>query len=279
MTPLTVGAVISDFGNLPAAPEVVMKLVEYLKQDEVDAAVLARMIARDQVLAAKSLRLANSSIHGLRRRVATISEAITVLGQQSIETMVTAMAVTGRFQSLQVAGYDQHKFWLHNVGAALCARALAKRTGVNPESAFTAGLIHDIGKLVLAVRFPQHFSAVIDYQRQQDCRMLEAERQVLGFDHARIGGALADEWKFAPEIGRAVTGHHVPEEHPASALTSVIHLADVMAHVLDFSRDENDLAPRISELAWDRFSLDWQEFKDLMAEVDAQRDDADLLFS
>ena len=279
MTGLTLEAVIADFGHLPAAPEVVMQLLEYLKQEEVDADIVARMIARDQVLAAKSLRLANSSFYGLPRRVSTIHEAVVVLGQRTVGTMVTAMAITSRFQSLQVAGYDQRLFWLHNVGTAMCARVLAQRARINPESAFTVGLVHDIGKLVLATRFPEHFSSVIDYQRRQDCRMIEAERHVLGFDHTQIGAALAKEWKFAPEIGKAVAGHHAPEDHPASPLAALIHVANVMAHVLKFSEDGNDLAPRFSVDAWNRLGLDWVEFKGLMADIDAQRQDADLLLN
>ena len=279
MTPLLLQTVIADFGALPAANETVTQLVDYLAQDEIEVSAVARMIARDPVLAAKSLRLANSSVYGLQRPVSTILDAVTVLGQQSISTMVTAMAVTGRFRSQQATGYDLRLFWLHNVATALSARALARYTRLNPESAFAAGLIHDIGTLVLATRFPEHFAAVLDYQREQDCRTIDAERKVLGFDHAAIGGALAQEWKFAPEVARAVAGHHEPEQHPASTLTSLIHLANVMAHVLNFAEDENDLVPRISEFACERLSLDWSDFKCAMAEVDGQRQDAELFFS
>lgn len=279
MTALSLETVIADFGHLPASPDVVMKLLDYLKQDEVEADVVATMIAKDQVLAAKSLRLANSSFYGLQRRVATIHDAIVVLGQRTVSTMVTAMAITGRFQSLQVAGYDQRTFWLHNVGTALCARALAQRVKINPENAFTAGLLHDIGKLVLATRFPEDFASVLAYQTEKDCTMVEAERNLLGFDHAQIGAALAQQWKFATEIGEAVGGHHTPEDHLASPLTGLIHVANVMAHVLNFSGEENDLAPRISEVAWNRLGLSWGDFKHLMAEVSSQRQDADLLFN
>lgn len=278
MSTLSLETVIADFGHLPASPDVVMKLLDYLKQDEVEADIVATMISKDQVLAAKSLRLANSSFYGLQRRVATIHDAIVVLGQRTVSTMVTAMAITGRFQSLQVAGYDQRIFWMHNVGTALCARALAQRVKVNPENAFTAGLLHDIGKLVLATRFPEDFASVIAYQTKQDCTMVEAEQNLLGFDHTQVGAALARQWKFANEIGEAVGGHHTPEDHLASPLTSVIHLANIMAHVLNFSGDENDLTPRISEVAWSRLGLKWEDFKQLMAEVSAQRQDADLLF-
>ena len=279
MTPLNLQSVIADLGNLPAAPAVVTQLVEYLEREEVDAKVVARMIAQDPVLAAKCLNLANSSVYGLQRRVSTIQDALAVVGQQAIGTMVSAMAVTGRFQRLDIPGYEPRIFWLHSVCTALCARALAQRTRVNPEGAFTAGLLHDIGKLVLAARFPDHFGAVLEYQRNEDCRMIDAEKRVLGFTHSQIGEAVAAEWKFAPEVARAVAWHHEPESHPASTLTSLIHIADVLGHTLSFMDDADDLAPRISEFALDRLCLDWSELKLVMAEVDGQRQDAELFFN
>ncbi len=279
MSTLTLEAVIADFSHLPASPEVVMKLLEYLKQDEVDVDTVVGMITQDQVLSAKSLRIANSALYGLQRRISTIQEAIVVLGQRTVSTMVTAMAITSRFQSLQVARYDQRLFWRHNVGTAMCAGALAKRLGFNQESAFTAGLLHDIGKLVLASRFPEHFAGVLDYQKQHDCHMNEAERQVLGFDHTQIGAALAKQWKFSPDISEGVAGHHAPEARSAASMADVIHLADLMAHVLDFTSSENDLAPDLSEIAWQRLGLNWEDFKRLMAEVEAQSQDAELFFS
>ena len=109
--------------------------------------------------------------------------------------------------------------------------------------------------------------------------MVEAEHDVLGFDHAQIGVALAQRWKFAAEIGDAIAGHHAPEDQPASSLANLVHLADVMAHVLNFPGGKNDLAPRLSAVAWNRLGLDWHDFKRLMAEVDAQRQDANMLIN
>lgn len=279
MSTLTLENVIADFGQLPAAPEVVMNLLDYLKRDEVDHDVVAQMISRDPVLAAKSLRIANSSFYGMQRKVSTIHDCIVVLGLRTVTTMVTAMAVTGRFKNLTVENYDQRDFWLHSVVTALCARVLAGKTGFNPESAFTAGLIHDIGQLVLAIRFPTDFSEVIAYRIEHDCLLVDAEQEVLGFDHTQIGEALAQRWNFSAEIGDAVAGHHSPEDRTAKSLAGLVHLADIMAHVLTASEKGNALVPRLSAVAWNRLGLDWQMFKQLMAEVDAQRNDAEILFN
>lgn len=279
MTPITLSAVIEDLGSLPSAPAVVTQLTEYFARDEVDSKVVAHLISQDPVMAAKCLALANSSVYGIQRRVSSIHDALSVVGLQAITTMVSSMAVAARFQQLKIPGYELRNFWLHSICTALSARALAKATRINPETAFTAGLLHDIGKLALAARFPEHFSAVLEYQKREDCRMFEAEKKILGFTHCQIGEAVAEKWRFSPEAARAVAGHHEPEDHPASTITSLIHIANVMGHVIGYMDDPDDLVPRISEFAYDRMGLDWSEIRAVMLEVDAQRQDAELFLN
>lgn len=277
MIPLTLTAVIADLDNLPAAPAVMTQLLEYIGRDDADGRTIARMIAQDPVLSAKCLNLANSSVYGLRQRVTTTQDALSVVGQGAIATMVQAMAIASRVRGLQTQDVDLGSFWMHSIFTALCARALAKHTRLAPDAAFLAGLLHDIGKLVLVSRFTGHFALVLARQRSDDSRMVDAERAVLGFTHAEIGAAVADAWKFAPEVARAVAGHHEPEAHPASTLTSLVHVANALAHVLDVVQDENALVPRLSEFSLGRLCLDWPDIKAVLVEVEAQQSEAALL--
>lgn len=284
MSTLTLDMVMADFGRLPASPDVTMELLEYLQRDEIDASHLSHLICRDQTLAAKALRIANSSFYGLQCQVVTIHDAMVVLGLRAVHTMIMTAAIASRLKAIQPVGSDQHGFWLHSVGTALCAQALARKansgkTGTiwNSEKAFTAGLLHDIGSLVLATRFPEQYAEVLAYRDANDCLIIEAEHDVLGFDHAQVGGALALNWKFAGELVEAVAWHHAPDEQPATSLSGLTHLADIMAHVLGFPDGENEQVPRLSVVAWNRFGLTWQDFKELMAEVDARRHEAGIL--
>lgn len=275
MSRITLQTVVADLDRLPALPEVVQDLMDYLQHAEVDVGQVAHRISRDPALAAKLLRVANSSFYGLQSQVAAIPDALVVLGLRAVRTLVTGAAVAAHFQTLAVAGYDQHAFWLHSAGTALCARALARELGANTENAFTAGLLHDIGRLILAARFPEAYRSVAAYRAQRDCHPIEAEHEVLGFDHAQIGAALAARWKFPSEITAAIASHHTPMDQPADSLAGLVHLADVMAHVLEFPGGEEDLVPRLSSVAWNRLGIGWGEFKRLLGEVDAQRDDAE----
>lgn len=279
MSEITLQMVVADLDRLPALPEAVRDLMDYLQHPEVDVGQVAYKIAQDPALAAKLLRVANSSFYGLQRQVATIPDALTVLGLRAASTLITGAAVVTHSQTLVVAGFDQRAFWLHSAGTALCARVLARELGTNMENSFTAGLLHDIGRLILAARFPEKSHSVTAYRAEHDCHPIEAEQEVLGFDHTQIGAALAVRWKFPTEIAVAIASHHKPMDMPAGSLVDQVHLADVMAHVLEFPGDNDDLVPRLSSVAWNRLGIGWGKFKRLLGEVDVQRNDAEWVLS
>lgn len=183
-------------------------------------------------------------------------------------------ALVAHFRTL-AADCDRHAFWSHSAGTALCARVLARAQGGSPENAYTAGLPHDIGRLILAARHPEAHQRVEAYRAAQDCYPLEAEREVLGFDHAQIGAALAARWRFPGEIAAAIAGHHAPADRFEAGLADLIHVADAMAHTLDFPGGDDDLVPALSPVAWQRLGLGWDQFERLLAEVDAQRGEAE----
>ncbi|RFC34040.1 MAG: HDIG domain-containing protein [Candidatus Nitrotoga sp. SPKER] len=279
MSEITLQMVVADLDRLPALPEVVQDLMDYLQRPEVDIGQVAYKIARDPALAAKLLRIANSSFYGLQRQVATIRDALTVLGLRAARTLVIGAAVVTHFQALVAVGYDQRAFWLHSAGTALCARALARELGANMENSFTAGLLHDIGRFILVALFPEAHRRVMAYRDEHDCYPIEAEQEILGFNHTQIGAALAVRWKFPAEIAVAIAHHHNPMDIPANSLVDLVHMADVMAHVLEFSGGNEKLVPCLSDAAWDRLGIGWVEFKRLLGEVDAQRDEAGWMLS
>lgn len=276
MTSLLPAMVVTDLEKLPALPEVVMDLLDYLQQANVNAGKVAQKIARDPALAARLLRVANSSFYGLQGQVASVNDALVVLGLRAARTLVTAAAVVNHIETLADGG-DRRAFWHHSGATALCARELARLTGANIEGAYTAGLLHDIGRIVLLVRFPDECRKVRAWRDQQDAYLLDAEREVLGFDHAQVGEALGRLWKFPTEIETAIACHHTPSEQPTTSLSDIVHVADILAHALDFFGAEDDPIPCLSSIVWRRLGLDWVQVKQLMAEVDRQRDDVDLV--
>jgi putative nucleotidyltransferase with HDIG domain len=260
--------VIKCVRDLPSLPAVVAELLATMEQEDVDSHVLATKIALDQALTAKTLRLANSSFYGLQSKVTTIQQAISVLGFHSIRTLVTACSVTASFSPAKEVDFDFQAFWRHAIGSAVCARVLAPRFGVNPDTAFTAGLLHDLGTLVLCTRFPADYQRVLAHRRRHDCLTSAAQLAVFGIDHAAVGAALTAHWKFPQQIQAAVAGHHLPGPGAAAPLTTVIHLANILAHALDLSGQEDDQVPPLSLAAWQAAGLGDAAWEDVFAEIE-----------
>lgn len=279
---LSLAMVTRDFSHLPSLPGVLVKLMDQLQHDDVDILQIASLLSQDPVLVAKVLRVANSSLYGLTRRVSTMQDAVSVLGLKAVQTVVIATAMAALFQSMEKslaeAGYEAHAFWRHSIGAALCARLVAREVGLDPESAFIAALLHDIGYLVLAARFPEHYAQVVNYRELRDCHRIQAENEWLGFNHAQIGAAFAGNWNFPTEIHDAIAYHHDPQDPGFSPLAGVTHLADIMAHVLNFAGESRPLAPELSDVIWQRLGLDWPLFKTLLGRAEQQFSEVHALF-
>jgi len=163
------------------------------------------------------------------------------------------------------------------------ADVLAQRAGMHQQAAFTAGLLHDIGRLVLVTGFPEHARRAALYQREHDCGTAEAERAVLGLDHALIGSALAQRWKFPAGVQQAIARHHTPAAHGAGAapdtLVDLLHLADVTAHALDLSGDPHERVPCLDSGAWHRLGLRWPAYGAALPEIEQRSADAGCLLA
>ncbi|MYM30145.1 HDIG domain-containing protein [Duganella sacchari] len=269
--------VVRTLDDLPSLPVVVMELLNSIDQDDVDISVLAKKVSHDQALTAKTLRLANSSLYGLQVKVTTIQQAITFLGFQTTRNLITAAAITGCFAEGHCPGFDHKAFWRHSIATAACAKVLARQLRFNQDYAFTAGLLHDIGRLVLVSCFPNQYSETIAYREQHDCYLLEAERTVLGVDHVDAGLALAEHWNFSDTMRLAIGGHHDPEAPGAGFLAAIIHVADAIVHALDLAQVQDDLVPPVSTVAWTALGLDEEVYLQLFRETELQYEEISMV--
>lgn len=248
--------IVKQVQDLPTLPVIVMELLNSIDEEDADIRVLAKKVSYDQALTAKTLRFANSSFYGTPSKVTTIEQAISLLGVQSMRNLITVAAMTGCFPASQCAGFDFKAFWRHSISTALCAELLAKQLRIHQEYAFTAGLLHDIGRLVLVTRFPKEYEVVLAHRAAQDCYMQEAELAVLGVDHVIAGHALAQHWNFSEVLQSAIAGHHNPDTQEEKSLAAIVHIADAMTHALDFSGIADDLVPPVSMTAWKNLGMD-----------------------
>ena len=269
MRPISRDELLAALRDLPPLPSVVLELVESLGHEELSAAQYAAKISRDQALAAKTLRLANSSFYGRGRQVHSVAEAISVLGLRTVRGVVTAAGMAGSFR--RHAGFDHNAFWRHSIGSALCAQALAGELQRDDgDLAFTVGLLHDIGRLALASAFAPAYAEVEQWRRDADCPDGEAERAVLGIDHAEVGGLIARQWNFAPAIVDAICKHHAPPAAAEVTLTGIAHVADAIAHALGLAGDADEAVPALVLPVWAACRLDDAACMRVFARTEAQ---------
>jgi putative nucleotidyltransferase with HDIG domain len=267
LTPEQLAAGVQD---LPSLPAVVMELLSSIEQEDIDISVLAKKVSYDQALTAKTLRLANSSTYGLQVKVTTIQQAITFLGFQTTRNLITAAAITGCFPSGLCTGFHDKAFWRHSIATAACARALARRMRFNQDIAFTAGLLHDIGRLVLVTGHPDAYAQVVAWHAQHGGDWQDAEQAILGIDHVDAGVALADHWNFSSTMRQAIAYHHAPDIHGAGFLATIVHVANAIVHALDLAGEDDELVPRVSSVAWDAMGLNEEAYLHLFRETELQ---------
>lgn len=273
MNRLTRDQVVGRLKQLPSLPTAVSSLLASFDQDDLDVAHVAAQIARDQSLTARVLRVANSSFYGLQCKVGTINEAVVVLGFRALRSMVLAVGMSGAFRAEQCPGFNVAAYLRHCVATGLAARELAPLTGHNQELAFTAGILHDIGELVLASSFSAQYAAALAYKQAHDCFTLVAESEVLGLNHADIGSLLAETWHFPEELREAVALHHAPVNIRPGSLAEVIHVADGIAHALGVADVEHEIVMPLDGPLWRRLGLNEPKVSGVLPQIVAGMDE------
>jgi putative nucleotidyltransferase with HDIG domain len=267
MTYLSLQQVTENLKDLPTLPAIVMEMLNSLDQEEVDINVLAQKVTQDLALTAKTLRYANSPFYSTLIKVTTIQQAISLLGLETVRQMVLSAALSGCFPENNCRGFDHKAFWRHSNAVAFVSKLIARRMNFNEDVAFTSGLLHDIGLLALVSLYPREFEQVIAYRKETLATQFEAERKIIGIDHAAVGEALAQEWNFSEVMKLAIAGHHNPDRPGIGFLASIIHVADGVSHMLSRSTGSEEQAISVSVVSWNSLNLDQASLDTLIEEA------------
>lgn len=278
MGKLTIEQVIKGVQQVPSLSAVVLEVLASFDRKNIEIAGLVQKLGQDQGLTARVLRVANSPFYGISSKVGSVGEAVVVLGFHNVRSLVAAAGIINQFPVSEGNGFDRLAFWQHGIGTAVCAQVLAKALGRDQALAFTAGLLHDVGRLVLDAYFHDDFKAAMAHCMAEDSTLLDAELAVLGVEHAQVGFELARRWKFPVSIQQAIRGHHQPGREQA-ALTDLVHMANVLCHALDIGNAGYEMVPPLSSGAWTRLGLDWEKMPAQMAEIEQLYAGAHLLVS
>jgi putative nucleotidyltransferase with HDIG domain len=258
--------------NISTIPDVVTKLRRMMDSPQMSAATVGDEISKDQVLAAKVLRLVNSGFYGFRTPIATITQAMVLLGFDVVKTLVLSASVLDILDLMQkhVAG-----LWEHSLATARVANALGERLKLpNPEEIAVSGLLHDLGKTIVAQRFPAEHREIRAVVARRRCLQIEAEREVLGVTHPEIGMWLLKRWGLPTKLVNPIAYHS--QFHPGREFadrTAVVHLADVMCRARGYGYAGDDRVPAIDRDAWALLKITMDDVRDVYVQLDNELTD------
>lgn len=269
-TQMTIDSLLNDVSSVPSLPILYSRLDETINHPRSSIADIAKVLSEDQGLAARILKLANSPLFGYFSKIDTITQAVTIIGIQQVRDLALAVSVMGLFKGLPEDLITMELFWRHSIGTALTARVLAaSQRETNLERFFVAGILHDIGRLVMFIRIPDVCREILTVARDNNLCLYEVERQRLGFDHGDVGGALLRLWKLPIRVAEPVElHHHCNQAGQFPRESAILHCADLISHALEFGSSGDVLVPQLTSGAWERLAISHFQLPTLVNQIE-----------
>lgn len=249
-------SLIKRVEELPPLPDIVVKLLHASHDPNVSTREMVELIKHDPALTLKVLRLCNSSYYGLPRKINSIQEALVYIGTDTLVNFVLAGCLSSFYQQAQDGyGLEKGELWRHSVGCAIASQRLANKAGEEtPGHAFTAGLIHDVGKIVMNQHVGQEIGPILELVEREQISFCEAEKRVLGFSHSEAGARLARHWNLPEALIEAIAYHQDPARAKAyPKLVAQVHLGNILCLSFGIGVGTDGLAytfhPRALEIA------------------------------
>jgi putative nucleotidyltransferase with HDIG domain len=242
--------------SLPALPSVFNELTQIIADPNSTAEMVSEVISRDVGLTAFLLRMVNSAFYGFPSRIDTISRAVALVGTQRISNLALGTTVLSVFKDIPPELVDIPTFWQHSVATGITAKLLAKEARLeNPERLFVAGMLHDIGRLIIYKVLPKPSRYMLLHARMQQEPMHDAERQFLGFNHAQLGGIMLQKWNFPFPLVNAVLHHHSPSKSKQPLEPAIINAAGLIAGALGHASNRDGAFSHWDMQAWESIGL------------------------
>ncbi|MEN6331105.1 MAG: HDOD domain-containing protein [Smithella sp.] len=265
---------ISEHTKLSTLPDIYNKFVDTIARPNSSSYDIENVINKDTSLSAQLLKISNSAFYSYPAKVDTISRAINIIGTQQLSTLAMGIIIIGVFNKMPARIINMEMFWKHSILCGICARILAGYKNIqNTERLFTAGLLHDIGRLVCYNYLPQEsLRAILEAQNDRQLLYLK-EREVFDMDHAMIGGSLVNRWQMPLSLEEMVCYHHEPQKSKNSIEPSILHIADIIANAMGIGTSGERLIPPLHEEAWTRLGLSSNILSLIMEQADNQLED------
>ena len=282
MSPIDVDKLVEMAPEAIPLPATTLRIIKLINDPTSTAAEVAGVMEKDQALTARVLRVANSAYYGLPRQVSSARDAVVLLGHNTLRSLIFTASVAGVL-GRKATGYSlgEGDLWKHSVNVANGSRLLSRfKHRTKAEEAYVAGLLHDIGKIVLDQYMQTEFEKTMKVAQDEGLAFSQAERKVLGVDHAQIGGLLAERWELPPQYVTAIRHHHTPlEADDDKILTSLVHVADVIAFELGLGLGADGLHYTLAPECFDIAGVTQEQYEEVIEAVGSTASEAENLFA
>lgn len=272
---------IQTHGQVPTLPTIMIRILEVLEDERSSADDITTILSSDPVITARVLRLANSAFFGSRFQIDSIHRAVVTVGFEAVKQLTVATTVLQSMPSCAEHGLDPDDFWMHALGSAKAAQlvALSTRQITMPEACFTGGLLHDLGKLMLAIGLGAEYEEVTRRAGEEHCDLRSMEQRLLQTDHAEVGAWLMRQWGFPALIVSAVRHAYTPELHtgPFQKEVLIVSIASDMARLAGFGHAGETTEPRLDPARVGALGLEMTQVEDICETLAIMKDDARTL--
>ncbi|MEZ0343457.1 MAG: HDOD domain-containing protein [Caldimicrobium sp.] len=245
--------------GLPTLPPIVQRLNQMIEDERTSLNQIAELIEKDQVITTKVLRLANSAFYGFPRKVSTVHQAMMLLGINVLKILIMTSSI------FEIIHKEDVGLWEHSIGVAACSKIISEKIEFkDAQEIATAGLLHDLGRVIIKVSFKEEYQKITELISQK-VDPLSAEKEILGIDHAKIGAFLMRQWNLPERLIEAVASHHNLENTKKYRQeASILHLSDVLVHARGYGKTLYDGVPPLDARALKYLNLGLPEIKEIL---------------
>jgi len=259
----TVKKKLKKLEGLPTLPPIVQRLNLMIEDEKTSIHQIANLIEKDQVITSKILRLANSAFYGFPKKVSTVQNALILLGINVVKVLIMTSSI------FDIIYKEDVGLWEHSIGVAACSKILAEKVGLKePQEVATAGLLHDLGRIIQKVSFKEEYEKILELTKNGK-DPLQAEKEILGIDHAEMGSFIMKTWNLPDRLVEAVDAHHEFEKAKEfKKEAAVVHLSDILIHVRGYGSSLYKKVPPLQEKALKTLKLKLFEIKDIFFKLE-----------
>ena len=264
MDPKALRSRVENISTIPTIPSVLKQLSTIIENPKISLNEISHFVSQDPALTTKILQMVNSALYGFPGRISSVNHAVMLLGLNVVKGLLLSVSV---FEIMHKAMIGLRE---HSIGVAIASKVLAQKKGLKePEEVFVAGLLHDVGKVILTLAWPEEYDRTVKEAETSGIAIFDAERSRFSETHAAVAGWLAEKWHFPRKLCECIANHHRPQTSSLAPLeTAVVHMADVLVKARGLGYSGDRLVPDVNVKAWEALALSEVDLREILKELE-----------